>query len=1030
MRTSTTPLAADLRKRIPRLSRHLVHLSTSVATGCLLVTSPALAENVGGIITNDTVWTLANSPYIVTNNLAITNAVTLTLEPGVSVQFKDGLGMTIRGRLLAEGNPTNRIRFTRHTGAASWSRLDFRTSTLASRLRFVDIAYAAGSGNVRGNNATLYLESVVWTNATTQLLDLTSSSITLLDSVLPNISGAEMVHGSGLPANGHAIFRGNVFGTTTGFNDIIDFTGGQRPGGILQLYDNVFLGATDDVLDLDGTDAHIEGNIFMNVHAEPGLSAPDTGSAISGGRDSTRTSRVTIARNLFYDCDRGILCKEGNFYVVQNNTFVNMLVAAVNFNEPLRSGVTAGAGVIFEDNIVWHTPTNFENVYVADPVNGTTSLRVNRNIFSAWDHTNGVGNQITDPLLVGTNGVTAENIRMWFALQTNSPARGAGANGLDLGGLVPEGASVSGEPASLTTNNWASLNVAGPGVTAYQWRLNTGAWSAPVTLTNGFAYTTNLFTNAVPLTLANLDAGSYTISLLGINSAGMVQDTNLPTLSKTWTVLGTNLDVSGLLTSNTTWAATVPIHVTNTVTVPTNVTLTIEAGALVRLATNASLNAQSGGRIEAVGTRDQPVLFRPLNGAAWGRVDATGTNASLMLRHADIQSGRATIFNGASGDIEFSTFRDFNSGTPILESDRAAHLTVRACHFTNFFETQFGRGIIVIEDCLFEGVTGDAVDMNTAAPGTVIRRSTFRHGVVANVDAVDLGINSTGVQIEQCLIYNFPQDKGVSIGEHSTNITVSGCLIFGVDIGVAVKDSSEAVIVQNTIADSRLGLSLYEKTSGQGGGHAIAWNNILWACTNSIALLNGSTLAITYSDIGGTNAYPGAGNLNTNPLFLNSSSRDYRLVATSPAVGVGTNGTTLGALFPVGSFLVDSDADGLPDTWEQTYRLDFNSPADAASDSDLDGLSNRAEFWAGTDPTSATSRLELHASPSTVGETLVLNFNAISNRTYVIEQRTTLESGNWTNRWEIPSVETNRLIQITNTSPANDASFYRLLAIP
>jgi hypothetical protein len=61
-----------------------------------------------GTITNDTSWTLAGSPYIVTNNLAVTNNVTLTIDPGVVVQFNNGFGMTIRGRLLAEGNPASR----------------------------------------------------------------------------------------------------------------------------------------------------------------------------------------------------------------------------------------------------------------------------------------------------------------------------------------------------------------------------------------------------------------------------------------------------------------------------------------------------------------------------------------------------------------------------------------------------------------------------------------------------------------------------------------------------------------------------------------------------------------------------------------------------------------------------------------------------------------------------------------------------------------------------------------------------------
>ena len=52
---------------------------------------------------------------------------------------------------------------------------------------------------------------------------------------------------------------------------------------------------------------------------------------------------------------------------------------------------------------------------------------------------------------------------------------------------------------------------------------------------------------------------------------------------------------------------------------------------------------------------------------------------------------------------------------------------------------------------------------------------------------------------------------------------------------------------------------------------------------------------------------------------------------------------------------VDSDNDGMPDTWETTYLFNPASLADAAQDFDLDGLSNLREFLAGTHPRNADS---------------------------------------------------------------------------
>ncbi|MGA4645588.1 right-handed parallel beta-helix repeat-containing protein [Limisphaera sp. 4302-co] len=999
----------------PLLPRNLVALLPLL----LGLTSLRAETPVGGIITNSTTWTFPDAPYIVTNDVTVAPGVTLTIEPGVEVRFNQGTRLTIQGRLWAEGTPDRRIRFTRNTaaGATGWSRLDFTASPFESRIVHADIEYATGSGNVRGNQTRLYLEDVIWTNTTVQLLDLTQCSLVLRHSWLPSIQNNELVHISGMPANGHIILQGNVFGTTTGYNDILDITGGNRPGPILQLLDNVFLGAVDDCFDLDGTDAHIEGNIFLHVHQDAARSS--TANAISTGADGGNTSELMIVRNIFYDCDHAILLKDGGSAVIQNNTFVRIRTnapaaapaAVVNFYEP-RPGVTPGAAALLEGNIIWDVT---ENRLFLNFTNAYTELLVRSNLLPTLDFPGGpgVGNTVADPRFVNLAGpLTWDNIRSNLALLPDSPARGAGPNGLDLGALVPPGATVSGEPPSTTTQTWAVLRVAGPGIVAYKWRLNDGPWSDVVPLTNSLRYGPTLFDDAVPIVLSNLPPGTYAVEVLGLNSAGVWQDEQAPTISRTWTVLPPAQEVGGTLAGSTTWSGTALVHVTNSVTVPAGVTLTVDPGTVVRIAAGAGIRAQPGGRILIRGTPEAPVRIERLSPDDWSDLSATGTNAELVVRHAVIQGGQTAVRNGAHGRFDFVTFQHFPGGsgnTPILLSERAASIHVHACRFTNYYETLFRYGVIVVEDSLFESIRGDGIDFDGAAPGSVVRRCTLRHGAASNVDGIDLGSDSAGVTVEDCWIHDFPFDKGVSIGEASTNIVVRNCVIYDVESGVAVKDSSVAVLVQNTVTRARHGFNLYEKVAGQGGGHAIAWNNLLWNNQEDVTLDALSTLTLHHSNTGGPAPWPGEGNINVDPRFRNPALNDFRPDPESPVNTAGTNGTPLGALAAVGSFLVDSDADGVPDPHEWLWGLDMHDPADGSSDADGDGLSARAEFLAGSDARDPRSRLELTILHDSQGPSLIVP--AVADRLYTIETRP-LATGTEPSSWAPYA-----LFTATNTGP-------------
>ena len=87
----------------------------------IAVTAGYAQTNVSGGIYANTTWTLANSPYIVTDTVVVFPGVTLTIEPGVVVKFDSLAEMEIRqGNLIAQGTNTDSITFTKNTGS-NWS---------------------------------------------------------------------------------------------------------------------------------------------------------------------------------------------------------------------------------------------------------------------------------------------------------------------------------------------------------------------------------------------------------------------------------------------------------------------------------------------------------------------------------------------------------------------------------------------------------------------------------------------------------------------------------------------------------------------------------------------------------------------------------------------------------------------------------------------------------------------------------------------------------------------------------------------
>ncbi|MBN1971537.1 MAG: hypothetical protein JXR48_04125 [Candidatus Delongbacteria bacterium] len=130
---------------------------------------------IGGTINSNTTFTSENNPYLVTNNLIVSENVTLTIEPGVKLYFAEAKSMQINGELIARGTESDRILFTGLINEpGSWGSIVFEETAISAQfdddynyisgsiLEYCDVMYGG-----ENNSSTIEtIESVIYINNT------------------------------------------------------------------------------------------------------------------------------------------------------------------------------------------------------------------------------------------------------------------------------------------------------------------------------------------------------------------------------------------------------------------------------------------------------------------------------------------------------------------------------------------------------------------------------------------------------------------------------------------------------------------------------------------------------------------------------------------------------------------------------------------------------------------------------------------------------------------------------------------------
>ncbi len=165
---------------------------------------------------------------------------------------------------------------------------------------------------------------------------------------------------------------------------------------------------------------------------------------------------------------------------------------------------------------------------------------------------------------------------------------------------------------------------------------------------------------------------------------------------------------------------------------------------------------------------------------------------------------------------------------------------------------------------------GGAISKGNPGAAFRIRRSIFRDNEATFGGAIGIASHGNGdgeiISVENSLFYN--------------NTATDGGAFF-------VRRGSNVDVINNTFMDNAASGGPDDVSRHVSAALTIV-NSILWSSTAPIAA--GTGTAVSYSNVRQpVTPFPGTGNINADPLFVNTGIGDYRLQEGSPAVDQGTS---------------------------------------------------------------------------------------------------------------------------------------------
>ena len=238
---------------------------------------------VEGHISQDTLWTLTDSPYVVVGNVTIDRTATLTIEPEVEILFGGEFNILVYGKIVANGNQNQMIRFSsnkKEPSSGDWIGIIFNGSE-PSTLRYCTIEYATNGTTI--NNSSVEIRNSEIRNCSQNGIVIIDSNVTVeSNTITGNIQNGILISG-----NGQVNVTNNEFK--------------MNENGILLTGDNVSNVniRNNKILQSRQKGIHLGANEYTNIEVSNNIVSSNYHGVYISGEKSPYITNNSIAYNTF-----------------------------------------------------------------------------------------------------------------------------------------------------------------------------------------------------------------------------------------------------------------------------------------------------------------------------------------------------------------------------------------------------------------------------------------------------------------------------------------------------------------------------------------------------------------------------------------------------------------------------------------------------------------------------------------------------------------------------------------------------------